>query len=158
MKDLTKKALREAYVELVRKGMKVISVSDVCEVCQARRNTFYYQFNDIADLIESIAIQWLDSPEAGACFEKETLAGCCSALIEKCEERKEFVRAFCFAVNQKMFIRALSGTADHVAARCMEKLAFDGCTQDLCRCAFMGYFMEWLCSDNSSWANRAIRE
>lgn len=158
MKDLTKKALREAYVELVRKGMKVISVSDVCEVCEASRNTFYYHFSDIADLIESIAVQWIDSPEAAPCFEKSSLAECCAAFIEQCEAHRDFVRAYCFAVNQKMFIRALSRTADYAAARCMEKVSFDGCTKDLCRCAFMGYFMEWLCSDDSNWANRAIRE
>ena len=55
MKDYTKKAIRDAFIELLEtKQLKQITVKDIVEECQINRNTFYYHYEDIPDLLNTI--------------------------------------------------------------------------------------------------------
>ena len=57
----TKRALAESFKKLVEKrGMDKITVKDIVEDCGVNRQTFYYHFHDIYDLMEWI---FLDAAE-----------------------------------------------------------------------------------------------
>lgn len=55
MADFTKKAIRNSFVKLLNeKPLKQISVRDIVDDCGVNRNTFYYYFQDIPHLVETI--------------------------------------------------------------------------------------------------------
>ncbi len=55
MADFTKKAIRDAFIRLLNeKPLKQISIRNIVEECGINRNTFYYHFQDIPQLLESI--------------------------------------------------------------------------------------------------------
>ena len=48
MANLTKKAIRDAFVKLLnQRPLHQITVKDVVETCGVNRNTFYYYYQDI---------------------------------------------------------------------------------------------------------------
>lgn len=54
----TKKAISYSLKELLLdKPLNKITVNDICEKCSINRQTFYYHFEDIRDLIEYITIE-----------------------------------------------------------------------------------------------------
>lgn len=62
MSQTTKKALAASLKKLLsEKPLDKITVTDIAEDCQVNRQTFYYHFQDIYDLVE-----WIYTSEAGA--------------------------------------------------------------------------------------------
>ena len=60
MSTTTKKALAASLKhKLKEKPLEKITISDICEECEVNRQTFYYHFQDIYDLIE-----WIYTNEA----------------------------------------------------------------------------------------------
>lgn len=57
MSDITKKAIAAAFKQLLlRKRLSKITVADITELCGINRQTFYYHFQDIYDLVEWICV------------------------------------------------------------------------------------------------------
>ncbi len=55
MANFTKKVIRDSFLKLLEeKPLKQISVRDIVNECGVNRNTFYYHFQDIPQLLESI--------------------------------------------------------------------------------------------------------
>ena len=60
MSQITKKALAASLKKLSgRKSLDKITVIDLAEDCEINRQTFYYHFKDIFDLVEWIFKCWL---------------------------------------------------------------------------------------------------
>ncbi len=45
---------------LKRKNIDRVTVTDICEECGINRNTFYYYFSDIYDVLDSVLNQDID--------------------------------------------------------------------------------------------------
>ena len=55
MANFTKKAIRDSFVKLLNeKPISQITVKDIVEDCGVNRNTFYYYYQDLPQLIENI--------------------------------------------------------------------------------------------------------
>lgn len=55
MSQFTKKAIIQTFLQLLNKqSMDKITVKDIVETCGINRNTFYYYYKDIYDLIDDI--------------------------------------------------------------------------------------------------------
>ena len=55
MANFTKKAIRDSFVKLLNeKPLSQITVRDIVEDCGVNRNTFYYYYQDLPQLMESI--------------------------------------------------------------------------------------------------------
>ena len=55
MANFTKKAIRASFIKLLNeKPLTQITVRDIVEDCGVNRNTFYYYYQDLPQLIESI--------------------------------------------------------------------------------------------------------
>lgn len=55
MANFTKRAIISTFLELVnKKSLDKITVKDIVDKCGINRNTFYYYYRDIYDLIENI--------------------------------------------------------------------------------------------------------
>lgn len=55
MAQFTKKAIIQTFLELLKnRSLDKITVKDIVDRCEINRNTFYYYYKDIYDLIEDI--------------------------------------------------------------------------------------------------------
>ena len=63
MSGFTKEIIAKTFTELLdEKPMSKITVKDIVERCGVNRNTFYYHFKDIPDVVEFILKKkWDDS-------------------------------------------------------------------------------------------------
>lgn len=78
MSNLTEKAIKEAFLTLLdQKPITRISVKDIVEECGINRNSFYYHYADINELVTEIIREEIDNAVGGhkvvdsleACFE-----------------------------------------------------------------------------------------
>jgi probable dihydroxyacetone kinase regulator len=100
MAQRTKKALAEALKHLLeKKTLDKITVSDLTDACGLNRQTFYYHFKDIYDLLE-----WIYKEDAAE-----------SGTEEKLHEnwQEAYLRLLCYAKNN----RALVMNTYHCARR-----------------------------------------
>ena len=57
MSSLTKKAIAYTFKDILKeKSFSKITVTDIAKRCDINRQTFYYHFQDIRDLVEWICI------------------------------------------------------------------------------------------------------
>ncbi|WP_373697000.1 TetR/AcrR family transcriptional regulator [Agathobacter rectalis] len=55
MATFTRKAIMQTFLHILKnKPLDRITVKDICEQCEINRNTFYYYFKDIYDVLEAI--------------------------------------------------------------------------------------------------------
>nr|MCR4933169.1 TetR/AcrR family transcriptional regulator [Lachnospiraceae bacterium] len=55
MANFTQKAIKESFIKLLNeRPLSKISVKDIVEDCGINRNSFYYHFQDIPALLETI--------------------------------------------------------------------------------------------------------
>ena len=61
MPNFTKMAIQDTFIKLLsEKPLNQISVKSIVDECGINRNTFYYHFQDIPALLESIAVEQAD--------------------------------------------------------------------------------------------------
>lgn len=60
MSQVTKRALAASLIKLLsQKPLDKVTVKDIIEDCGVNRQTFYYHFKDIYDLVDWIFWKWL---------------------------------------------------------------------------------------------------
>ncbi len=66
MSNLTEKAIKEAFLTLLdKKPIARISVKDIVEECGINRNSFYYHYSDINELVSEIIREEIDNAIGG---------------------------------------------------------------------------------------------
>ena len=67
MSEITKKALATSLKKLLsKKELSKITISNITDDCGVNRQTFYYHFRDIYDLLEQAIYQILEAQELSA--------------------------------------------------------------------------------------------
>ena len=57
MVKFTKMAIINGFLEILKKkSLDKITVKDICELCEINRNTFYYYFEDIYDVLNAVFV------------------------------------------------------------------------------------------------------
>ena len=55
MAKFTKQAIMKSLMDMLKtQSVEKITVKDICETCEINRNTFYYYFSDIYDVLDSV--------------------------------------------------------------------------------------------------------
>lgn len=58
MAKFNEKAIMDCFLNMLkRKNIDRVTVTDICEECGINRNTFYYYFSDIYDVLDSVLIE-----------------------------------------------------------------------------------------------------
>lgn len=101
MSTLTEKALAASLKELLRHNtLDKITVKDLTDACGVNRQTFYYHFHDIYDLVEWIftemAKKYLKEDIA-----RDTWQDYLEKLIDELTEDSIFIRNIFFSVNRQ---------------------------------------------------------
>ena len=96
MANFTKQAIETAFLQLLNeKPLNKISVRDIVEKCGINRNSFYYHFQDIYEVLELICRY--DLVDQIAYREEESFAHWMERLMEIVETNKWFYRR-CFRI------------------------------------------------------------
>lgn len=151
---LTKNALCETFVQLVEeRGYSRITVKDLTDRCGVTRNTFYYHFRDLQQLLEyamTTRMQEVSQVEHHPSSPQECLA----ILMDHCTKYKNLIRSVYSSSLREDFMRALDAALITTVVSFIEEspVSSDLLPEEkeivarFYKCMFMGLFMDWLAS------------
>lgn len=114
MADFTKKAIRASFLRLLNeKPLKQITVRDIVDDCGINRNTFYYHFQDIPQLVETI-IQDEAEQLISEHSSLDSIEECLEAIITFALKNKAAVLHIYRSVNRTIYEQYLWRVCDHV--------------------------------------------
>lgn len=163
MSQLTKRAIVDATVALAQvRPLNKITVRDIVEACGITRNTFYYHFHDIYEVLE-FAIESAFAEISAACGDNpERLL---FALVDFCVENKRLFISLYRAIGGE---RVSDYVGKQINALLRAQLVQDACdlavNDDDLRviCAFYeealtGLLMRWIRNDAKDPAGERLR-
>lgn len=150
--NFTKKAIIEAFWKLLEeKPYNKITVKEIVDSCQVNRNTFYYHFHDIPDVLEKVIKEDTDYfIENYSTF--STPVECLLPIVEYCLKRKKIILHIFRSVQREIFLDqlermslyAVTQYVDHVTEELtispMDKKVLTRCY----KCALVGIALDWL--------------
>lgn len=114
MADFTKKAIKASFVKLLdEKPLKQITVRDITEDCGVNRNTFYYHYQDIPQLLESIIKNDMDNILAGS-TDAESLEDCLETIIRFALENRRAALHIYRSANRDLYEQYLWRLCEYV--------------------------------------------
>lgn len=152
MSQTTKKALAASLKKLLsEKPLDKITVIDIVEDCEVNRQTFYYHFKDIYDLVEWIytseATKVLDGKKTYATWQQGFLK-----IFEYVYENRTFVKNTYNSINRDHLQRYLYNETYNLLIGVIEEKATDMTVRDddkafianFYKYAFVGLMLEWI--------------
>lgn len=152
MSHFTKKAIREAFLNLLlKKSFDKVTVKDIVEACEINRNTFYYYYRDIYDLMGDIF-----HTEAKKVLEEQQRGGTC---YEEFQRIAAFITSYKASIShifnsksQEVFVSYLSTVSEIILQNYISHLRIDkGITQedkkfvcDFYRFSLVGMIINWI--------------
>lgn len=152
MSQTTKKALAFSLKKLLKnKPLEKITVTDITEDCEVNRQTFYYHFKDIYDLVEWIytseATKALDGNKTAATWQQGFLQ-----IFEYVQENKAFVRNTYHSVNREHLETYLYNETYNLLIGVLEEFAVGMSVREedksfiahFYKYAFVGLMLDWI--------------
>ncbi len=122
MADFTKKAIRASFMKLLNeKPLKQITVRDIVDDCGVNRNTFYYHFQDIPQLVESIVQEETDRL-IQAYPTISSLEECVEAIIGFALENRRAVLHIYRSVNRAIYEQSQWRVCEHAVTTYMDEV------------------------------------
>lgn len=153
--NFTQKAIIDTFWTLLdEKPYDKITVKDIADHCQISRNTFYYHFHDIPELLETCIKA--DTDRIISTHEKLSVPfECMNDFVESCRQRKKAILHIYHSLAHSYFICELEKIAHHVVTRYVDIVTANQPipqeTRELIlyfyRCLFVGIVLDWLESD-----------
>lgn len=150
--NYTKKAIMDAFWLLLdEKPFNKITVKDIVDLCQLNRNTFYYHFHDIPELLEYIVKRDADSI-IHTYHKFGSPMDCLAPLIEKCTNRKRAILHIYRSVHREAFLNQLDRIILYVVTQYIDTvtsgLSLSAKDHELFirfyKCTLTGIFLDWL--------------
>lgn len=113
MASFTQKAIRDSFVKLLNeRPLNQITVRDIVDDCGINRNTFYYYFQDLPQLLETIADE-----KAERIIQKyptvESIEDCLNAAIGFALENRTAVMHIYHSINRDIYEQYLWRICEH---------------------------------------------
>lgn len=152
MAGFTRKAIRESFVRLLnQKPLSQITVRDIVDDCHINRNTFYYHFQDIPQLLESI----VDEDAQRIIREYPTIDSvedCLSAAISFALENRTAVLHIYHSTSRDIFEQYQWRVCEHVVTLYIDGLLSGRAVAeddrkliiDYVECLCLGIILRWL--------------
>lgn len=156
--DLTKHRITMVFLDLLRRRpLSDISVKDITERCGINRNTFYYHFDNLADLIEYSVKNIVDDILAQYPPKIDSIEECFIAAINSARENSQIINNIYHSANRAAFERHLWHVCDYSVnaylnsipqgispARTPEEREI---LQNLLRFELFGFIIDWVNHD-----------
>lgn len=114
MANFTKKAIRDSFVKLLsEKPLSQITIRDIVDDCGVNRNTFYYYFQDLPQLVETI----VDEDAQRIIREHptvESIEDCLNAAIDFALKNRRAVLHIYHSVNRDIYEQYQWRVCEHV--------------------------------------------
>lgn len=148
----TKDAIIQAFGQLLEeKPYNKITVKDIVDSCQINRNTFYYHFHDIPELLEETIKNYADDI-IQTHINFGSPMDCLTPLVQHCMNHKKAILHIYHSVHREVFLNELNqiclycvtqyintATAELTVSQNDRKLFIR-----LYKCALVGIFLDWL--------------
>lgn len=106
--DQTKEEIASTFLFLLNAcPLNEISIKDIARTCGVNRNTFYYHFGNIADLIEYVIKNNVDNLIAKHPPKINSLEDCFIAALNFARENKQAINHIYHSTNRAIFERHL---------------------------------------------------
>ena len=152
MSGFTKEIIARTFTELLEeKSMAKITVKDIVERCGVNRNTFYYHFRDIPDVVEFILKKkWDEILEAPQ--EKTSILECMEEMASLVRDNRKLMLNVYKSVKRDTFLVYMNEIATYIITEYFKKNLdkFDSNRNEISilikyyKCLFIGILMEWL--------------
>lgn len=148
----TKSIIIDAFWQLLeQKPFSKITVKDIVDLCQLNRNTFYYHFHDIPELLEFIVKRDADSI-IQTHHDFNSPMDCLTRLLESCAGRRKAILHIYRSVHREAFLNELDRIAYYVVTQYINtvtaNLTLPPEDRELFirfyKCTITGIFLDWL--------------
>ena len=152
MAHLTKKAIKDSFIKLLNKHpFDKITVKDIVEDCGINRNTFYYYYQDIYDLLEDV----FESETVAMLEDNKEYQSWQEGIIESAKfamENRQLVYHVYNSINRDQLERYLYSVSEYIMGQYV-KLQLEGLEVDeydvklitvFYKHAVVGIIMEWV--------------
>ncbi|NBK97305.1 MAG: TetR family transcriptional regulator [Erysipelotrichia bacterium] len=152
MSQITKDALKQSFMQLLEeKTLDSIKVKDIVSRCSVNRNTFYYHFHDIYELMDYIftseAEQLITLNKVEENWQ-ESFTNICNYLLT----HKKMIYHVYFSINREQLEKYLYDVVSDVLLKIIhyevkdKKISEQTCKIlcDFFKYALVGMFLEWI--------------
>ncbi len=152
MSEITKKALATSLKKLLsKKELSKITISNITDDCGVNRQTFYYHFKDVYDLLEWIylneVIQSMDGKDTYNNWQQGFLS-----IFKYILENKEFVKNTYNSISRDYFLRFIYTQTAILLMNVIDEQAKDINVSDedkkfianFYKYAFVGIIQDWI--------------
>ncbi len=152
MASLTRKVIMESLMKLLdERPLNRISVKDIVEDCGINRNTFYYHFQGLPELVEAI-VQDEAERVMRTYHGVSSLEECIDAVMKLCVEHRRAILHIYNSDNRDIYERHLLEICGYVAGAFVDNLAGDAAIPaddreiivQSYRCELFGHIVDWL--------------
>ncbi len=152
MQSLTDKAIIDSFLKLLdERPLNKISIKDIVEDCGVNRNTFYYHFNDLPGLIETIIKNDADRVTR-ECSGVNSLHDCLSAALQFTMSHKRAVYHIYSSASREIFEQYLMSICGYVVRIFIDNVSagMDASQEDkellvqFYKCECFGQIIDWL--------------
>lgn len=152
MSGFTKEIIIRTLFELLNeKPLARITVKDIVERCGVNRNTFYYHFKDISDVVEYALLREVDKAFERP-VEVDSVLECLEVLVNLIgENRKAMLHIYC-SVQREVFTSALDKMCQYIVQQYMVH-NFDETVMEkegmkalmhFYKCVMIGISLDWM--------------
>lgn len=154
MAHLTQKAIKDSFIKLLNKHpFDKITVKDIVQDCGINRNTFYYYYQDIYDLLEDVfeseTVEMLEETKEYQTWQEGIIESAKFAM-----ENKQLIYHVYNSINRDQLERYLYNVSEHIMGQyVMLQLGESGLDVDeydlklitvFYKHAVVGIIMEWV--------------
>lgn len=150
----TKSAIVDVFWELLEeKPYSKITVKDIVNSCQINRNTFYYHFHDIPDLLEYMIKEDADYIiQNYSNLENGSLMDCLIPIIQYATRRRKAVLHIYHSVQRETFLEHLERITLYVVTQYIDAVISDKPIRAedkalmirFYKCVLVGITLDWL--------------
>ena len=158
MADFTKKAIIMSFMRLLdEKPLKQITVKDIVDDCGINRNTFYYHFKDIPDLIETILEEdsrqvLMSNPDI------DNVEDCINIVIDQMLKNRKAVLHIYRSANRDFFEQYHWRVCDHVVHAYIGKKLQDVKISELDKNVLITYTKDLIFGTVMNWLEDGLRD
>ncbi|MBR1456867.1 MAG: TetR/AcrR family transcriptional regulator C-terminal domain-containing protein [Oscillospiraceae bacterium] len=164
MSHTTKALILDTFSEqLERMPFEKITVSGIIKTCGISRNTFYYHFDDIYDLVD----QWMDQ-ELGKFtdYADDDWPSSIKAFLYACRDHKKMVYHLFDSLSRDRLERYVFTATDNAIHEYVSRRAAGlklppqrlAAISNICRYAIIGYFLRFLWNGMHDDVEEAVNE
>ena len=158
MASFTEKAIRESFLKLLmERPLSQITVKDIVSDCGVNRNTFYYHFEDIPELLEKIIMEDFE----GVIREYPTvekIEDCLDAVIGRALQKRQAVLHIYNSVNREISAQYLWKVCDYAADTYVTTIVKGRRIRESDLAVIKEYFASLCFGVVSGWLRKGMRE